>query len=405
MSDAGAPTAPASAAPLDWLLPVLWPGPGVHAGLEAPSGQRVVASYAVLPSPAKPRLLVPLGAPRAAAAALLQFNQAMRQPARLRKAAGSLAFRLGAGGRLARATLHVTDDGGGGARIESLLRAGLDAPDAVVAVVLGAVRPNAKPVVQLLDVTGRVVAFAKVAWNELTRALVEREAEVLAAWAMEPPGAFDVPRPLFRGTLGGNPVHAVSAAPQPVLRRGPTEVPVQVVAEIANRGGTDRRAMTSHVGWSMLHRRIANATDGTAIADRAAAALDLVERRWGSETMIFGAWHGDFAPWNTTWHRGRWVVWDWERAGEGVPVGLDAVHWEIQVASHAANRDLRAALATAGPAIDRVLEPLGVRQPGPVLAWYFVERLARYEEARVAGTLGSDDRGPRSALDVLEGSV
>lgn len=405
MSDAGAPAAPAPAAPLDWLAPVLWPGEGVHVRATTSSRERVVASYAVVPGPARPRLLVPLEAPRAAAAALLQFNQSMGQPARLRKVAGSLAFRLGVGTRLARGALYVSDDGGEGPRIESLLQHELDAPDAFVAVALGPVRPNAKPVVQVLTPSGRVLAFAKVAWNDLTRALVEREADVLDALAGDPPATFDVPRPLLRSELAGNPVHAVSAAPQPAWRRGPVDVPVDVVEEIARRGGTRSIELASHEGWTMLRRRVETATDGTPIADRAMRALELVERRWGDDTVGFGAWHGDFAPWNSTWHRGRWVVWDWERASDGVPVGLDAVHWEVQVASHAADRDLRAALASAAPSIDRALATLGVDRAGPVLAWYFVERLARYEEARAAGTLRSDDRAPQHVLDVLEGSI
>jgi hypothetical protein len=45
----------------------------------------------------------------------------------------------------------------------------------------------------------------------------------------------------------------------------------------------------------------------------------------------FGAWHGDFGPWNAAWGTDALEVWDWERFDPDVPVGLDAAHWRTQL--------------------------------------------------------------------------
>jgi hypothetical protein len=48
--------------------------------------------------------------------------------------------------------------------------------------------------------------------------------------------------------------------------------------------------------------------------------------------MSFGAWHGDWAPWNMTWAAGRIQLWDWEGYQEGVPLGFDLMHHTLQTA-------------------------------------------------------------------------
>ena len=98
-------------------------------------------------------------------------------------------------------------------------------------------------------------------------------------------------------------------------------------------------------------------------------------------------------------------MWDWERSGAGVPIGLDAIHWQVQVASHASGvdtGDLPAAVRGVRPAIDRALSSLGVGATGAVVSWYLAERFARYEEARAAGTLDPAERRPEACLAALE---
>ena len=52
-------------------------------------------------------------------------------------------------------------------------------------------------------------------------------------------------------------------------------------------------------------------------------------------TLGFGRGHGDWTPWNMRRLDGRLVVWDWERSRDGVPIGLDALHYGLLVALNA----------------------------------------------------------------------
>jgi hypothetical protein len=63
----------------------------------------------------------------------------------------------------------------------------------------------------------------------------------------------------------------------------------------------------------------------------AAAARDLVTGAGGT-VLEYGAWHGDWSPWNMASVADRLLVWDWERFGTGVPVGFDPLHHELQAA-------------------------------------------------------------------------
>ena len=59
-----------------------------------------------------------------------------------------------------------------------------------------------------------------------------------------------------------------------------------------------------------------------------AAAL---ESRPARRRLAFGAWHGDWTPWNMASTAGGLLVWDWERFATGVPVGFDALHYWLQI--------------------------------------------------------------------------
>src|SRR5205823_1282440 len=81
----------------------------------------------------------------------------------------------------------------------------LGAESVQLAVRVGATRPNGKPVVQVADRSGRVLAYAKVGWNDLTGPLVAAEAAALDALAAgEPPRSFRVARLLHAGGWHGN---------------------------------------------------------------------------------------------------------------------------------------------------------------------------------------------------------
>ena len=68
--------------------------------------------------------------------------------------------------------------------VGSVLPRVLGVPRVEVAVSIGRqLRPNLKPVLQIMAPEGDVLAYAKLGWNPLTRSLVENEAAVLRAWS------------------------------------------------------------------------------------------------------------------------------------------------------------------------------------------------------------------------------
>ncbi|HJQ83853.1 MAG TPA: hypothetical protein VKA21_07255, partial [Candidatus Binatia bacterium] len=160
----------------------------------------------MLPSADRPRLLVPLEAGRATATALQQLGHGTR---------ASRSDRLALGVRR-----DVPAGDLPALVLEAHLARLLDRDDLVAAVALGPPRPNRKPVLMLAAPSGAVAAYAKVAWNPLTTALVRTEVETLAAYTRHPPASFAVPRVLASGRWNGHDVATVSALPHPRWRPG-----------------------------------------------------------------------------------------------------------------------------------------------------------------------------------------
>lgn len=49
---------------------------------------------------------------------------------------------------------------------------------------------------------------------------------------------------------------------------------------------------------------------------------------FGDTVIPFGAWHGDFGPWNLAYTSSVPMIWDWERYADNVPAGMDVVHYQ-----------------------------------------------------------------------------
>jgi hypothetical protein len=91
--------------------------------------------------------------------------------------------------------------------------------------------------------------------------------------------------------------------------------------------------------------------------------------------LDLGAWHGDWAPWNMAWVDGRVLVWDLERFADGVPVGFDLVHHDLQTRILDPQRDTGAIVAERLDTAAGLLAPLGVRPEAAalVVAAYLLE--------------------------------
>jgi len=148
--------------------------------------------------------------------------------------------------------------------------------------------------------------------------------------------------------------------------------------------------------WRRLATRLSDVSehpDGFQLG-RAAARLGTSA---GNVRLTFGAWHGDWAPWNMRPLADRLLVWDWERFTIGVPLGYDALHYDLQqrISSQPDGADAVRRTLAAAPDL---LAPLGVTAPAAVRVTallYLIDLAARYLTDRQAeagarlGVLGS----------------
>jgi hypothetical protein len=348
----------------------------------------------VLPSPRRPQILAPASAPGPAAAAVTQFSNGAPARGRLIANAAAAALRTGVAQRLLRGRASVSvAPGVVDADLPDLvlshhLARALGLARADLAVRVGAARPNGKPVVQVSAPDGRIVAFAKVGWNELTRGLVTAEADALRELAGSPPQAFAVPELLYAGDWDGAAVTAVVPAMGGRPHVSP-EPPAAATRELALGATVERRRLAESGWWRQLGERIA-AVGGE---EQARSARRITEA-WGERDLAFGRGHGDWTPWNMAEVGGRLVVWDWERAAQRVPVGVDAAHYCLLVALNARGLAPDKAVPDVLGRMPRVLSGLDVAPPdsGLVLALELLEMSVRFAEARAAGVTGLRDR-------------
>jgi hypothetical protein len=170
---------------------------------------------------------------------------------------------------------------------------------------------------------GETRAFAKVGDNDTARTLVHGEAAALSAVAELPLTLIAPPRLL--GLVPWNGLELLVLSPlatSPSRRRD--EIPYAAIAELASAGGVAEGRLADSSFWGSV--RAADVLDPN-LADQLQRGLDVVERRHGHDVLRYGAWHGDFTPWNLQWRGDGIQVWDWERFAPGVPLGFDVLHY------------------------------------------------------------------------------
>ena len=328
------------------LSGLLWPTAGDRPGPD---------DLIMLPSARSPRLLVPAGR-RAGAAALRTYGEPGSARTMLATRALAAFIASGVGGVVLRDRLCV-----GAPSIQAHLSDVLGCPVSV-GLHLRADRANRKPVLQLVTVDGRIAGVAKIGINPLTADLVRAERTALAAVNAARPARFVPPKILSSATWNGLEVLVLS--PLPVWLRRVRPQPDQLATAAAEVAAIAQPRVMPLVGsefWRRLKARLAAAGDGD---DHSAlrAALVLLADQAGSAEVTFGAWHGDWVPWNMAFTRQGLLVWDWERFGTEVPLGFDALHhWlQRQVASMGTDPATAAAgCVTQAPAL---VEPFGVDQ-------------------------------------------
>jgi hypothetical protein len=368
-------------------------------------GWRAIERYVLLPSARRPQILAPASAPGPAASAVTQFSNGAAPRARLAAAAVAGALRAGVAQRVlrGRASVSVAPDVADGDLPDLVLSHHLarvlDLPRADLAVRVGAARPNGKPVVQVSAPGGRIVAFAKVGWNELTRGLVAAEAAALRRLGASPARAFAVPDLLHAGDWDRSAVTAVAPATggRPHVSPAP---PAAATRELALGAGTERAALAESGWWLRVRGRI-EASGG----DEQRRMADRIAEADGGRELAFGRGHGDWTPWNMAELGGRLVVWDWERAADRVPVGVDAAHYCLLVALNARGLPPDSAVPDVLARLPRVLAGLDVPTSDArlVVSLELLEMSVRFAEARAAGVSGLRDRFGSALAALLDG--
>jgi hypothetical protein len=362
---------------------LLWPEPArfVVGPCRAVGAGALVSEFVLVPNAERPRLLVP-GRPRAvAAAAVRRYTSPPSRLARARLQALAMLMASGIGPHLLRARAGVyagSVEDGRLDTIETYLRSVLG-QQLHVSLHIGPARANRKPILQLLDPSGRTYAFAKVGVNDLTRRLVRAEAGSLGFLAGADLETVVVPSVVHHGQWRGNEVLVQSALP--TWQRSATVRPLllRAMRELAGLRRTAPQPLVGTSYWRRLRQDVTDLQDSPTRTALLGALTDL-EPAASSSRVALGSWHGDWTPWNMAPRGDRLLVWDWERFASGVPVGVDALHYDLQeaVTRGGVAPDV-AVQATMGRSAE-LLRPFGVPDASArlVMSLYLVGIAVRY---------------------------
>ncbi len=250
-----------------------------------------------------------------------------------------------------------------------------------VGVLLGTRRVNQKPVLQVFDLAGELLGFAKVGHNELTAALVRREAESLATVAKYAPTSFRAPSVLHHGQWTGLEVLVISPLVTRPRLQASREARLSAMREVTRLAGTTRLPLTESGFWARLRHAmdtLAEEADGS----RLRTVLDAIEATHGGAPIDLGGWHGDWGRWNMGVGDSGLMLWDWERYDPQVPVGFDGLHFLAQGVRPGTRDEQRQERAFL-QAVPSELIALGVEaaRHDLTLRLYLLEVAVRYVEA------------------------
>ncbi len=306
----------------------LWPGADVRVTDTQAARNPVGAqanSWFLVPNRSTPRLLVPADQRMAGARSLWRFSSALTPKEVILRTAGAAAVAA----RLPRAVPDLLVASSPGADSITTHLAAVLGHGVSVSLSIGTARANRKPVLEIFDEQGRSIAFAKVGSTAVAADRVRAEAQALRRLAEVRLGNLVVPRLLHFGDWGDVPVVVMSTVPTGPAQRpgGAWRIPHAAMSTLSVAFGRTMVPLPELPGWERQTRIVARLRIDEH-RERLASALTRVVDR-AQMPQLAGAWHGDWTPWNMARSAGRISLWDWERFEEGVPAGLDRVHFAV----------------------------------------------------------------------------
>lgn len=298
-------------------LALLWPQ-----GSE-PRGSGRALKMVSLPNRQNPRLILPRSPRRMAATALRNYKASATGADKVKARVVSFGARLGALEMLPskftiRASSVSIDE-----HLSSLMGTRIAA-----GLYIGPPRAVQKPVLQLLDPAGQTLGFAKIGTNYLTRALLRREAETIELLQSSNLRSIRTPAILARSTWEGNEVIVQSA-----IAPGGSQMRLRQLLSVATYEVARCQGTVSEFWVGSAYRvRLCSRLDSVGQSRHAKDirnGIALLDGDSHNTTLEFGSWHGDWAPWNMTTRDQAVIAWDWEHFEFGVPIGFDAIHYDV----------------------------------------------------------------------------
>lgn len=339
--------------------------------------------------------LVPLASGRAAGSGLALF-QPLLPAARLMKAAAVALSLLGFAKLWARHRVYIA----GSPMLAACFptRAGHS-----FAYFTGTDSPHRKVAVQVMDVAGRLLGFAKLSRNPAVATLLQHEAAMLRRVAALGLSSAHIPAVLYAGNQADCAVLVTdtlkSAFTRSTTRFGGDHR--RFLQELWKRGRTGTRTAAQLASGLEARALPVAAKLEPAWQTRIHTALSNL-RSHGELPIGVGLVHGDFTPWNTFRAKGRLYVFDWEYAEEEAPLASDLLHFVLNE-PHVRNLPPDGKLQAARVAVAQGWTGIEPNAFEPLVIAYVLVQVLRQLERLSDGHRWDGEAEQAALLDALAG--
>jgi len=338
------------------------------ARLEA-AGFSYVRRFAIIPNLQNPRWFISLDSPRVSAASFNLYTPA-RASARLKRMAAKWAA-------LMRLPIWYRDQIIIASRqpppLERKLAQLFPGTQLRLGLSAGAPEParNRKASGAIMAPNGTIVGFVKISGSDISRGIMEHEAEILTSLADRTRLKFSAPKLLFAGEVDGRFLTIQTPLPGGPAVAKMTPQHLKFLESL--RSGEIKPAAATRMVSTLRERIAALPTSHPELGATLEQFLPTLESTQVPSTIV----HGDFAPWNLRLHQGVISAFDWEYGElDGLPL-VDETHYTLQLGYLLNNWDLARAhqclldLAAARPM------GLAAEQVHAIQAMYLLDNIVR----------------------------